>query len=69
MKFGLSCLRRGNHPHRWKSRRAGKTGPALPCPDRDFRKAFRSERAVNDALRLGIELRKVGSTSQRSADL
>jgi hypothetical protein len=25
------------------------------------RKAFRSERAVNDALRLAIELRKVGS--------
>ncbi len=27
----------------------------------DVRKAFRSERAVNDALRLVIELRKVGS--------
>ena len=28
--------------------------------DPDIRKAFRSEKAVNDALRLVIELRKVG---------
>ena len=33
-------------------------------PDRDVRKAFRSERAVNDALCLVIELRKVGSYKQ-----
>jgi hypothetical protein len=33
--------------------------------DRDVRKAFRSERAVNDALRLVIELRKVGSYKRR----
>jgi hypothetical protein len=33
--------------------------------DRDVRKAFRSERAVNDALRLVIELRKVGSSKHR----
>jgi len=29
--------------------------------DPDVRKAFRSERAISDALRLVIELRKVGS--------
>jgi hypothetical protein len=33
-------------------------------PDPDVRKAFRSERAVNGALRLVIELRKVGSYKQ-----
>jgi hypothetical protein len=32
--------------------------------DPDARKAFRSERAVNDALRLVIELHKVGSYKQ-----
>jgi len=32
----------------------------------DVRKAFRIERAVNDALRLVIELRKVGSYKPRS---
>jgi hypothetical protein len=31
----------------------------------DVRKAFRSERAVNDALRLVIELRKAGSYKRR----
>jgi hypothetical protein len=31
----------------------------------DVRKAFRSERAANDALRLVIELRKVGSHKRR----
>ena len=33
------------------------------------RKAFRSERAVNDTLRLVIGLRKVGSYKQVYADL
>ena len=33
--------------------------------DPDVRKAFRNERAVNDALRLVIELRKVGSGRAR----
>jgi hypothetical protein len=32
--------------------------------DPDVRKAFRSGRAVNDALRLVIELRKVGGSKQ-----
>ena len=36
-------------------------GTNLVLLDPDVRKAFRSERAVNDALRLVIELRKVGS--------
>jgi hypothetical protein len=27
----------------------------------DVRKAFRSQRAINDALRLAIDLRKVGN--------
>jgi hypothetical protein len=59
--------RRGKNPHRWISRRAGvralryhaSTNLVLLCPD--VRKAFRSERAVSDALRLVIDLRKVGS--------
>ena len=32
----------------------------------DVGKAFRSERAVNDALRLVIELRKLGSSEHRA---
>ena len=36
-------------------------GTNLVLLDPDVRKAFRSERAANDALRLVIELRKVGS--------
>jgi hypothetical protein len=36
-------------------------GTNLVLLDPDVRKAFRSERAVNDALRLVIELRKVAS--------
>ena len=39
-------------------------GTNLVLLDPDIRKAFRSARAVNDALRLVIELRKVGSTKQ-----
>ena len=36
-------------------------GTNLILLDPDIRKAFRSERAVNEALRLVLELRKVGS--------
>src|SRR5450759_2363436 len=36
-------------------------GTNLVLLDPDVRKSFRSEKAVNDALRLVIELRKVGS--------
>ena len=39
-------------------------GTNLVLLDPDIRKAFRSARAVNDALRLVIELRKVGSYKQ-----
>jgi len=53
-----------------RSRTAGKAagpdrGPCATRPDPDVRKAFRSERAVNDALRLAIELRRVGSYERR----
>ena len=37
-------------------------GTNLVLLDPDVHKAFRSQRAVNDALRLVIELRKVGSS-------
>jgi len=39
-------------------------GTNLVLLDPDVRKAFRSEKAINDALRLVIELRKLGSTRQ-----
>ena len=39
-------------------------GTNLVLLDPDVRKAFRSARAVNDASRLVIELRKVGSYKQ-----
>ncbi len=40
-------------------------GTNLVLLDPDVRKAFRSERAVNEALRLVIELRKVGTGHAR----
>jgi hypothetical protein len=40
-------------------------GTNLVLLDPDVRKAFRNERAVNEALRLVIELRKVGSGAAR----
>ncbi len=40
-------------------------GTNLVLLDPDVRKAFRNERAVNDALRLVIELRKIGMRSRR----
>ena len=42
-----------------------RAGTNLVLVDPDVRKAFRSERAVNDALRLVIELPKVGSYKRR----
>jgi len=39
-------------------------GTNLVLLDPDVHKAFRSEKSVNDALRLVIELRKVGSSKQ-----
>ena len=40
-------------------------GTNLALLDSDIRKAFRSERTVNEALRLVLELRKAGSTKAR----
>ena len=40
-------------------------GTNLVLLDPDIRKAFRSERAVNQALRLVLELPKVGSSKAR----
>ena len=54
-----SCSRgvRGKYSKRYHA------GTNLVLLDPDVHKAFRSERAVNDALRLVIELRKVGTGS------
>ncbi len=41
-------------------------GTNLVLLDPEVRKAFASERAVNDALRLVIELRKIGSGRGRA---
>ena len=41
-------------------------GTNLVLLDPDIRKAFRSERAVNEALRLVLELRKVGGSKARA---
>ena len=41
-------------------------GTNLVLLDPDIRKAFRSEKAVNQALRLVLELRKVGSSRARA---
>ena len=42
-----------------------RSGTNLVLLDPDILKAFRSERAVNEALRLVLELRKVGSSKAR----
>lgn len=42
-------------------------GTNLVLLEPDVRKAFRSERAVNEALRLVIELRKIGSRKARAS--
>lgn len=41
-------------------------GTNLVLLDPDIRKAFRDEKAVNEALRLVLELRKVGSDKARA---
>jgi hypothetical protein len=48
-------------PHPSKKKKLLKSKRESTRSDPDVRKAFRSERAVNKALRLVIELRKVGS--------
>jgi len=47
---------RGKYANRYQA------GNNLVLLDPDVRKAFRTERAVNDALRLVIQLRKVGTS-------
>jgi hypothetical protein len=43
-------------------------GTNLILLDPDIRKAFRSERAVNEALRLVLQLRRVGSSKGTSGE-
>jgi len=50
---------RGNYSKRYHA------GTNLILLEPDVRKAFRSERAVNEALRLVIRLRKIGSGGGR----
>ena len=50
---------------RGKYARRYQAGTNLVLLDPEVRKAFRSERAVNDALRLVIELRKIGVSENR----
>ncbi len=50
---------------RGKYAKRSHAGTNLVLLDPEVRKAFRDERAVNDALRLVIELRKIGSGSGR----
>jgi hypothetical protein len=51
---------RGKYAKRYQA------GTNLILLDPDVRKAFRSERAVNEALRLVIELRRVTGSNARS---
>ena len=46
---------------RGKYLKSYRAGTNLVPVDPDVRKAFRDEKAINDALRLVIELRKVGN--------
>jgi hypothetical protein len=61
-EYDLGQLLRGGV--RGKYAKRYHAGTNLVLLDPDVRKAFRSEKAVNDALRLVIELRKVGSPRQ-----
>jgi len=48
---------------RGKYAKAYHSGANLVPLDPDVRRAFRNEKTVNDALRLVIQLRKIGQTS------
>jgi len=61
-EYDLSQLLKGGV--RGKYAKRYHTGTNLVLLDPDVHKAFRTPRAVNDALRLVIELRKVGSSKQ-----
>src|ERR1039458_6867372 len=56
----LKAEGRGKYAKRYQA------GTNLVLLEPDIRKAFRSERAVNEALRLVLELRKVGSGKARA---
>ncbi|MGD1154225.1 MAG: hypothetical protein ABSA41_00165 [Terriglobia bacterium] len=62
-EYDLGQLLRGGV--RGKYAKRYHAGTNLVLLDPDVRKAFRSQRAVNDALRLVIELRKVGSYKRK----
>ena len=62
-EYDLSHLLKGGV--RGKYAKRYHAGTNLVLLDPDVRKAFRSERAVNEALRLVIELRKVGNSKAR----
>jgi hypothetical protein len=55
----LKGAARGKYSKRYEA------GTNVVLLDPDVRKVFRDERAVNEALRLVIELRKVGRRSSR----
>jgi len=61
-EYDLGQLLKGGVRGKYAKRYHAGTNHVLLDPD--VRKAFRNERAVNDALRLVIELRKVGSSKQ-----
>ena len=58
-EYDLRQLFKGGVRGKYAKRYHAGTNLVLLAPD--VRRAFRNERAVNDALRLVIELRKVGS--------
>jgi hypothetical protein len=45
-----------------------RAGTNLVLLDPDIRKAFRSEKAVNEALRLVLQLRRVGTSKSSSGE-
>ncbi|MGO4882290.1 MAG: hypothetical protein ACLP59_15875 [Bryobacteraceae bacterium] len=55
LKTLLKGAQRGKYAKRFQA------GTNLVLLDADVRKVFRSERAVNDALRLVIQLRNIGN--------
>lgn len=52
---------RGKYAKRYRA------GTNLVLLDPDIRKAFRNEKAVNEALRLVLQLRRVGATGSKTA--
>jgi len=63
-EYDLRQLLRGGVRGKYAKRYHAGTNLVLLEPE--VRRAFRSEKAVNDALRLVIQLRKIGSGSGRA---